>query len=358
MTAATVAACTVTTSNDDDDDDGDETAGNPGAGGSTAGRSGGGGAAGEPDPGKGGSSGSEAAAGAAGEGAGGADAQGGAPSEGEGGAGAGGAPGGEGDPCGADETSPNDTRETATAYSLGRNYVACLQADDDIDFYEFTIPADGDGGYVIVSMTDVGTTGAMSVEAWAAADNTEFHSTYNTSRGGSLTFFFNAEPGATFRVPVTNWSWEDPTSYTFKAAFYPVVDEYEPNDLRSAAKPIELDEPVSAYFFAGWENGTGIPDESWFDWYSVDLAVGEVDVELAILASDAAGSMRLYNPAGAEVESAYSTTRGSTVTLNYTVETAGAYTLRVEPWSVSETKANTSTVPQYLTEPYTLTVTQ
>lgn len=264
-----------------------------------------------------------------------------------------------GDSCDGAEAAPNDTREGSTRYTLNSTYAGCLQTAEDIDFYEFTTPA-GDGGYVVVKLTDVATTGNVSVELWSAADNGSFASSYTVTKGASVYAYFNAEPSATFRISVQPFSStiEGPTQYSLLAQYHPVSDAHEPNDLRTMATPITVGEPVEAYLFAGWKNSTSIPDEAWHDWYSLNLAVGSSRTVLSIVASDINGSIDLYDSLGAEIESAYSVTQGSSVQLNYAVTTAGKYYVRVGYFTAPKTDGAIVDVPQYLTEPYTLTVTQ
>ena len=78
----------------------------------------------------------------------------------------------ESDLCsGGAEATDNGTRETATAYDLGDTHYACLQDDDDLDFFAFTVPADPTGGYVQVSVTDVDVSGDILITVYAAANN-------------------------------------------------------------------------------------------------------------------------------------------------------------------------------------------
>jgi hypothetical protein len=386
--------------------------GSAGADEETAGRDGGGGAAalGGAEPGEGGApseGGAPAAAGAAGaagaeqgeggtpsEGgapaaagaAGAAGAEGGAPSEGgapaaagaagaagaepgEGGSpGAAGAPGAGGsagvdiesdDTCDGAEGTPNNDRDSATAYTLGTRYHACLQDVDDIDYYEFTIPADSRGGYVMVSATDVGPNGDTRLELYSLVDLGLIHVVQDGNNGRSVYFRFNAKPGASFYLGVT--SYDDvstPNPYVFEATYIQVPDVHEPNDTRPDAAPISVGEPVQAYMFAGWENSTGIPAIEWFDWYQVELDPGAVEILLDIVASDIDGQIQLFSPLGTLLASAREAANGSSVLLESTIEEAGTHFIRVDPYDIPSTIANSSDATPYLTTPYTLTVTQ
>jgi hypothetical protein len=204
---------------------------------------------------------------------------------------------------------------------------------DDLDFYEFTTPSDSRGGYVTVGVTDVGPNGDITVEAFTALDNSSFHRVGNNEEGGSVFLFFNAKPGATFRIAVSKYlTVNAPNPYRFQAVYHPVADTYEPNDQRTQAASISVGQAVEGYMFAGWEVSTGIPSAEWQDWYQVQLAAGTTTVLLSIAAADVDGSVTLFNPAGTQVASQSNNTEGATVQLDYTVPTAGTYYLRVNPY--------------------------
>ncbi|MFZ5889910.1 MAG: hypothetical protein ACOY0T_02490 [Myxococcota bacterium] len=263
------------------------------------------------------------------------------------------------DTCAGAEPTPNDTRGTATAYKLGSAYTACLQSETDIDVYAFEVPNDNRGGYVTVSVTDVGTNGDISFAAYTASDNTKLVSSWNADEGGSAYLFFNAKPGAKYYVAVTNYA-DSPSAnaYTFRAIYKRVLDIYEPNDLRSSATPVPLGGSTSAYLFAGWEYATGIPEEEWQDWYKVELEPGDVDVLVTTGAADLTASLVLYDSLGGEIAAAHNATEGSDVHLAHSVSMGGTYFIKIEPYLAPATRGSTATVPQYLKVPYSLEVTQ
>ena len=260
--------------------------------------------------------------------------------------------------CAAESVS-NDDRESATAYTLGEDVEACLQSEDDFDYYSFTVPEEPQGGYVLISVTEGGTDANIGVAVWSAADNVEIQDYYTTTDGGSLYQYFSAAPGADFYFAVSKWAtWKDANPYTVNATFVAVPDAYEPNDLRTDASPIELGETVEAYFFAGFENGEGIADESWDDWYSVALNAGAVSIELATNADSVRGEVTLYDSLGEELDSVYGSTKGATVVLDGEVVEAGTHYVQVAPWVDIATEGKGDEVPRHFTVPYSLTVSQ
>src|SRR5579859_4084996 len=209
-----------------------------------------------------------------------------------------------GDPCnGGTETTPNEDRDHATPYPLNSQYQACLQSDTDVDFYQFTIPTTpAQGGYVKVSITDVGPDGNVSVHAFAAHDNGEFDSASNSTGGGSVFLWFGGKAGATFRLQVTKYlGVTKPTPYKLLAQYYGISDVNEPNDDNAHATPIMVGKAVNGYFFAGLEDSTDPAPAAWEDRFKVTLPAGDVTVALTNIASDMTGQVKLYNPLGSEI---------------------------------------------------------
>jgi hypothetical protein len=265
-------------------------------------------------------------------------------------------PGGS-DPCDQAEAKSNDDRDHATPYALGSEFDGCLQKSTDIDFYSYTVPSSpAQGGYLVVSLTQVGTEGGMDMTTQAAADNGDVIQTYGTG-GQSIFTWFNAKAGASFRLAVKYFNGGDkPTPYTLKIAYKGVPDSNEPNDLRAKATPIMNGEAVNGYLFAGYENSTGIPDTAWEDWFKVTLPAGTASIKLTDLASDIAGQVTLYDTNGSQVANKYEPTGGASVVMSESV-TAGDYYVKLAPFANHDDKGTGSTVPAYLSQPYTLTVT-
>lgn len=264
------------------------------------------------------------------------------------------------DTCAAAETTPNDDRTSATAYKLGSAYTACLQNDTDVDVYAFQVPSDSRGGYVTVSVTDVGASGDISMSAYASSDNGKFYQSGSNTEGASVYMYFTVKPGAKFYVPVSKYlDVKAPTAYTFSAVYHQLPDIYEPNDVRAQAKVIAVGTPIEAYMLGGRESSTNIPTDDWADWYQVDLAAGDVNILLSITASDIDGRIVLYDAVGTQVATEGSNTDGSSVVLKQTIATPGTYYVKVSPYiPPGNTEGNTTAVPQYLRYPYSLTVSQ
>lgn len=263
------------------------------------------------------------------------------------------------DPCEGSTVEPNDEHENPTPYAIGTAFDACLQSIDDVDVYEFTIPDDQRGGVAVVNITEVGPNGDTDLELWAAADDGEFYTTGTNAEGTSVYFNFNAAPGTTYRLLVTNYvDLAAPNPYRLTINYQEVPDTHEPNQARNQAVPIEVDEDVEGYLFAGWVNSTGIPDEDWYDWYSIELEAGDTSFLIDVLASDIDHEIVLYNPIGTQIATNGTNTEGSSVLLEYEIPEAGKYYLRVNPYVPPGTQDDSLDIPEYATIPYTLTVTQ
>jgi hypothetical protein len=319
--------------------DNSSTAGSGSAGTGSAGKSGAGGMSGAAAGGKGGAGGKAGAGGAAG---------------------AAGTGMMSGDPCSA-ETQPNEDRDHATPFALNADVKLCLQNKNDVDFYELKTPdMPVQGGYYVVKVTEVGTTGGVRATAQAAADNGDVQEETGSS-GVSVFFWFNAKAGATFRLRVEWYTGgTEPVPYTLRVDYHGVADDNEPNDVRASATPMTVATPIHGYLFAGYENSTSIPNTAWEDWFKVALP-GSTTVEIALtdLASDIGATVVLFDKNGVNLDQK-SQTDGASVVWTPSIDdtmAAGDYYLKVTQYTGGYTKDNGSTVPAYLTQPYTLTVT-
>jgi len=277
--------------------------------------------------------------------------------------GVGGAAGGSAlGPCGLPDVEPNDTRDLATPYVLGSTVVACIGAANDVDVYSFTAPAtDLAGGYVLLSLTDVGATGNVDVTLFSAADNSSIDEIYKTDDGASLFAYLAVAPGVTYRIQVNQFAGGNALyRYTMKGAYVPIADAYEPNDTKDTAKPIAVGTPIMASLSSGYVLDP-YKGEAFADWYSVPLAVGAATIKLANMPTDISGDVQLFDPSGEKVDEMYTTTNGANVMLTTEVMTAGTYKLVVQPFAGGPRAADEAVAmvpPDHFTRLYTLTVTQ
>jgi len=264
-------------------------------------------------------------------------------------------------PCAIAEAEPNDTRDFATPYVLNSAITACIGTATDMDVYSFTAPVtDAAGGYVLLSLTNVGATGTVDVALFSAADNSSINELFKTDGGASLFAYLAVAPGVTYRIQVSDFGGHFPYLYTMKAAYVATADMYEPNDTKDTAKPIAVATPITAFFSAGYVSDPYL-GEALADWYSVPLAAGPVTIKLANAPTDISGDIQLLDPEGMQVNEAYTITNGANVTLTADAMTAGTYTFQVSPFSGAPRVADEAVAmvpPDHFTRPYTLTVTQ
>ncbi len=251
----------------------------------------------------------------------------------------------------------NDDRDHPTALPLGSKLQACLQKPSDQDFYEFTSPASPAGGGVItVSVTDVGARSGVRSTVWAASDNGKIGS--NDARdGASVIQWFFAAPNTKYRVSVERSSGAETIPYSVEVKFMPVKDAFEPNDARAQASAIKVGTPVKAYLFTGRPASSPAAASAWEDWYKVRLSAGTVSVTLADVPSDIAAMVTLHDPLGSKMQMEYSTTPGAGVQLKKSGLAPGDYYVKISPYGQPRTDGAGQAIPQYATQPYTLTVT-
>lgn len=270
-------------------------------------------------------------------------------------------------PCGVvNEVEPNETRDTAAAYTFGTSINGCLDVKAnpaDEDWYEMTAPSDMTGGFVQVKLTNVGN-GTIQGTVYAVADNGEIRNEYSSGDGANLSLFFSAKAGAKYRVAIENiFAADAPYKYTMQTTYTKVNDAYEPNDTRAEAKAMTLGTPVNGTLFAGYSNGSAPGDDDYADWFSVTLAANKaVQVKLENVPTSLNGHLVLYDNGGTEIAGLYSANEGASVTLDVTADkipTAGTYyVLAKKIFVTGDAAGKGDTLPTHFTSQYKLTVTQ
>jgi hypothetical protein len=259
------------------------------------------------------------------------------------------------DACGMTEPRPNDTRDTATPFTLGTSVRACLQNYGDHDFYEFTIPdSPAQGGSVAVSITKVDTGGSVEVAVQTVVDNGTLTGAvgWHGDDGQDVYFWLNGAPGAKFRIDVHYYLSSTNTRYLLAMNYTGAPDANEPNDTRQTATPISVGQPVTGYFFSGYQSATEMTP--WDDWFKVTLPDGMATVSLSNLPADVGGNIELQDGTGKTLGNVQSPAAGSDATVTRTV-TAGDYYVHVTPGG-QRIQGGGQKIPSYVTTPYTLTV--
>ncbi|MGC4094257.1 MAG: hypothetical protein QM756_41380 [Polyangiaceae bacterium] len=258
------------------------------------------------------------------------------------------------------ETVPNNDAATATAYTLGTAYSACLQSSTDVDVYAFQVPNDSRGGYVTVSVTGVGPSGDIAIKGITAADDGEFVASSNDTDGGSTYMYFAAKPGAKFYIPVTHYVNQTGDQSVHVQGRLHAGSRLVRAQRRARQCGHDHRRHARQRLHLRWAQlSSAIPAADWADWYKVDLTAKAVGILVEPAAADIDTNVVLYNSVGTEVATKGTNTELSSVDLQYTVATAGTYYIKVSPYLPPTSCAGTTvTVPQYFTLPYKLTVSQ
>jgi hypothetical protein len=274
--------------------------------------------------------------------------------------GAGGEPGTEpsdggapsGDDCSLPDVDNND-RDSATPYELGTEVEACLQSKEDLDFYEFTTPAEpAQGGWLVARATDVGTDGNYYLDVYSGTDNARIQRFYG-AMGSNGAVWIPAAPSQVFRALIEPYS-VIPPEYTFSAVFTGVDDSYEPNDSRDDAVPIEVGDEVEGYLFQGYKSSTRPENDQ--DWFEVNLAAGSVTATLN-QPEGSSSYIYLVDSAGGAVKNAYGA-GGEDVTLTQTGLAIGTYYFNVQHYNSAMVAGQGTTPPDLEAMPYVFQVTQ
>jgi hypothetical protein len=258
--------------------------------------------------------------------------------------------------CGYGE--PNETREQSKVIEPNVELKElCLKAADN-DFFEFTAPNDPAGGYVIIEALNVGD-GWIESEVFAVENNGSIISTHAPDRTASLKQYVNVAPGKKYRIRMGTYVGASETEYKYdlKVRYTKIDDTYEPNDTREAAKPITKGTPVSGYATAGYVTSE-IADGAFDDWYSLDLAAGSATVKLDDVASNFWARVRILDASGNEVVSQQGSDRGANITKEATELVAGKHYVVVGVYVGAPDSAKEGDIPQSISRPYKLTVTQ
>jgi hypothetical protein len=260
------------------------------------------------------------------------------------------------------ESEPNDTREMARPYVLGtkvQGTIAMNAAVADLDHYAITTPSEpAAGGYFEASLTDVGM-GTLNAYVYAVADNGEIGHYTSIAIGSSFRVFWTAKAGAKYVLLIRpyNASNKPEYAYTLEVKYTPLADPFEPNDTRDAPKPITAGQTVSAYYSAGYEQAD-IPAAAFQDWYSVPLTAGATTIKIANVPANITVRAAIYDEDFVRVDTQSAANVGATLTMPVAIPKAGTYRIAVDVLVPPVTFGTTVILPETLTRPYALTVTQ
>jgi hypothetical protein len=172
--------------------------------------------------------------------------------------------------------------------------------------YSFTVPESDRGGGIVTATL---TSDHPDIIAWiivqAAGDDV---GAIVDNIGGPATVSFEGRAGQTYFIRCAQFGnateeayGPDSTTFVSTASFQSKVDCWEPNDVRSDAKRIALDDPVTAYMLAGY-TWNSLPAAEYSDWYRVALpTAGTLTVDVSAALDGHLLRVRIENAAGSQV---------------------------------------------------------
>ncbi|HET9953692.1 MAG TPA: hypothetical protein VFQ61_04280 [Polyangiaceae bacterium] len=263
-----------------------------------------------------------------------------------------------GESCDSDDRG-NDA-DSAHVALPGVRVQSCLQVKSDVDFFEFTAPAaPQQGGYFVLSATDVAASAALRMTLESAAGGSALGTWYGEP-GESVFAWVAAAPGASFRVAVSGESWAGAANFVFRARYAGVRDDFAPNGTVEEAKPIDVDNSIQGYAFGGY-NGPTAPEATDFDdFFAVHLNAGKLKARLSPPA-DGRAEIRLLDKNGEEVAGGrvFHGLEGQPIELIMSKIVEGDYILRVMLFGdMPESVGGGARPAPHVTDPYTFTVMQ
>lgn len=267
--------------------------------------------------------------------------------------------------CGT-EQEPNDSPDSPMPAIIGVETVGCVdvRAGDDLDYYDFTAPAaPASGGYFRGSLTTKGTTALIGLRVNIAANNERVTATTSRATGGSFPFFWAAVAGQRYHVVVSGNDLGGPAvPYILKVEYTAVNDTYEPNDTRDAAKPIQVQMPVSAYMFTGFDQGSPQAPE-YDDWFVVDLQAGPSTISVVNVPLNLRLGVTIFNMQNnvrVSANPSYGANAGASFDAKFSIVTPGKYYLQfaIDGLGIQAAGVDRDLIRDNFTRPYQFTVTQ
>ena len=221
--------------------------------------------------------------------------------------------------CG--EADDNNSKEKAIAVTP--NVRLCL-SDDDVDWLKVTTPDDGKAHLIEIAY-DQGSGFAFGVHAYADADNS-FIAEYYTDPGTKKSLYLTVGPNTTTYLKFDRIG--EAATVDLKFTVTAENDDYEPNNERSAAAQVNLNEDIKGQLWLGYVDEES-EDTVAEDWFKVDLEEGTAKVKFTQVPEDQNYVVKIYDSNGAEIQQLYGNGDGATWEDEFEVETAGTHYFRL-----------------------------
>jgi hypothetical protein len=258
----------------------------------------------------------------------------------------------------------NTSFARAVAFAIDTPFLGCLTTETDTRYEDFTTPATpGAGGYVVLTFSDVGPI-AIDASVYVASDTSfslfEMRAAHD---GDGLVYWFAAAPATEYVVSVQDLFGEASYSaYTLTATFTPADDPHKPNDSEATATPLTLGTAVQSLAMHGYTSSDSLSDPGWTSYFQVTLGSTPATVSVTNVPAELTLEAQVYGNANENYDSlgfAQSTANGAS--LSFTTDQTivpGPHYVVVEPVTNPNAYGSGSTPASYVTNPYTLVVTQ
>jgi hypothetical protein len=252
----------------------------------------------------------------------------------------------------------------AVSFAIDTPFLGCLKNGLETRYEDFTTPASpGAGGYVVLTFSDVGPT-AIEAHVYAASDMSFAIFEMLAARDGDgLVYWFAAAPSTEYVVSVQDEFGDTSNApYTLTPMFMPADDPSKPNDSEATATPITLGTPVQSLAMHGYTSSDSLSDPGWISYFQVDLGSTPATVSVTNVPAEIAIEAQIYgnaNEGNGSLAFGLGSSKGASLSVTTTEGIVpGPHYVVIEPQDNPNPYGQGSTPASYVTNPYTLVVSQ
>lgn len=245
-----------------------------------------------------------------------------------------------------DSTDDNGTKDKAVPF--GAKVKLCLP-DGDVDWMKVETPAEG-GAYLLELSYEQQADARFSMEAIADADNSKID-TFWSDLGTKKTIYLTVGAGTTTFLKFEPYGYNGYVD--FKLKITPENDEYEPNNERTQAAKVNLNEDIKGQFWTPYVSDNERNPDDWF--FIEDVAAGPLTIKLSHVPNNQRFAVRVYDQNNVYVDTVWMSGLGTITSEEIEIETAGKHYFLVENYGSDHLEGIIDVAkPKSLTEQYTL----
>lgn len=249
--------------------------------------------------------------------------------------------------CGEDDA--NNSKDTAIPF--GAKAKLCLP-EGDIDWMKVVTPDDGKAHLIELSFEQQADA-RFRMDAIADVDNTTID-TYWSDKGTKKTIFLTVGPNTTTYLKFEPYGEYGYVDFTLKLTAE--NDEHEPNNERTKAAPVNLNEDIKGQL---WTPYVSENDQVSDDWFKADLAVGTATLKIAHAPENQRYAVEVFDKNNVSVDTLWMDALGSISEQEIEIETAGTHYFKLRDYGSDHLDGIiTVTKPKSLTEQYTFRIEQ